>query len=193
LPTPIRIPDPLTDPQSLQREVNQAFEAFRESLRHMLEAAARERVETVVSQFSQDGGVFQLTDVEVDVIIRDLTLVAGTDERTPPRTISRRKLTQPKPRTTRPSRAGRAGKAARSRTGGPVRTALLDAFAITGGAIQTYELQRALADRGVDTTVNNLHQQLRRLVQAGEIERAGRGVYRRARGATAGPDRARSR
>jgi hypothetical protein len=42
------------------------------------------------------------------------------------------------------------------------------------------DLQQRPRKAGVATSTNHLHQQLRRLVQAGEIERSERGRYRRA-------------
>jgi hypothetical protein len=43
----------------------------------------------------------------------------------------------------------------------------------------TEDVHAALTARGVRTSVENLYQQLRRLVQAGELTRPSRGRYRR--------------
>jgi hypothetical protein len=141
----------------LQRQVDETFEAFRRSLQAMLAAEARMHVREAVARMEGRPGGFRIEDIDVEVVIRDLKLTAGT---APPRD---------------------AGAARRRRGGGTsaVRQALLAAFTETE-ELDTPRLRAILDQRGIDASVDNVHQQLRRLVQSGELERVGRGAYRRA-------------
>lgn len=65
----------------------------------------------------------------------------------------------------------------RGRPDGAVRIGVLKMLHETSGPVPPIEIRDELARRGVHTTMDNVHQQLRRLVQAGELVRVGRGRY----------------
>jgi hypothetical protein len=154
------------------RRLAEAFESFEASLQELLASEARASVSAALDRLSHTTGPFRINDVEVDVVIRGLSVEAATAH-TPERTE--------RPRRKRPPARKRAAKPrAAGRPPGPLRSALVDTFATADGELDTQAVRALLDARGVKSSSDNLHQQLRRLVAAGVIERAGRGRYRRA-------------
>ncbi len=134
-------------------EVADALERFETALRELLHNEAQRSVDAALNRLP--AGPFGVREVEFDVIIRNLTLETRTDGQ------------------------GEAGPARRrGRPRGAVRAAILASF--DGVGEQTTSAVRArLVAAGITTSDDNLHQQLRRLTHAGELIRAGRGLYRR--------------
>ncbi len=161
-----------------RQQLNEAFERFRAALTEHLEREARESVNGAMAALGVDDGPFQLQDARIEVVVHDLTLTAR-DAPVPA-------ATPEKPSSRRKAKAKSTGKrstnapARRGRTPGPVRAALLALTEEATSALSTEELRTGLASRGVQASADNLHQQLRRLVQSGQLEREGRGLYRRA-------------
>jgi hypothetical protein len=156
----------------LHRQVNESFEAFRRSLQEMLSAEARRSVDLTLASIGSEGGPFKIEGVEVDVVIRDLRLATAGAASDP---TGRR--------SARGRGAARPGKASADRRRGPrgnVRAALLAAFTDPDVQLDTSTLRKTLEDTGIAASTANVHQQLSRLVQSGELTREGRGVYRRA-------------
>ena len=160
---------PSTD---LQRQVNESFEAFRRSLQEMLSAEARRSVDLTLASIRSEGGPFRIEGVEVDVVIRELRLAA--DEPAPDGEPRGRRPS----RSRRPSGAAKAGGDRRRGPRGNVRAALLAAFTDPDVSLDTGTLRRMLEENGIAASTANVHQQLSRLVQSGELTREGRGVYR---------------
>jgi hypothetical protein len=157
-----------------EKQLRDAFDAFRSALEVMLQDEARASVEKAVDRLAADSDQFTVADVQVEVTVLGLTLQSkdvGGAAQTRPRQATHRataKAHQPARRNRRP--AARGG----------VREAILAAFVDDPAQEMTVsELGSAVESLGITTTTNNLHQQLRRLVQAGELDRAGRGQYRR--------------
>lgn len=164
----------MAEPQT-HKKIENAVRLFEESLRDLLASEAQESVDGAVRRLSRSTGPFRISGVEVDVVIRNLKLEAvGDHDRGGPETRRRKR---PAARKRKPKAP--AGRSSRGRPPGPVRSALLETFAGSDGEMSVADLRAALRDRKVKSTDENLHQQLRRLAQAGEIERAGRGQYRR--------------
>lgn len=160
---------PSTD---LQRQVNESFEAFRRSLQEMLSAEARRSVDLTLASIRSEGGPFRIEGVEVDVVIRELRLAAAEPGRAATPSVRR---------SARGRRASGGPKAGGDRRRGPrgnVRAALLAAFTDPDRSLDTGTLRRLLEERGIAASTANVHQQLSRLVQSGELTREGRGVYR---------------
>lgn len=149
-----------------------AFEAFEAALRASLEDEARRSVDAALKRLAHEAGPYKVNAVEVDVTIHGLNVTLGTDAR--------------KARPAAPKRVRRSASTgkARGRPPGALRAALLKLFATTDAFMDTAEVRRHLVEMRVETTDANLHQQLRRLVTAGVIERVGRGVYRSTAGVT---------
>jgi hypothetical protein len=165
---------PAHDRADLQRELTDAFDAFRAALRQALEAEAQRSVNDAIERLSSAGGPFRVVDAEVEVVIRRLSLSAQDDVSGPaPASASARHSSPRRARRT----ATRAAASAGGR--GAVREAIIATFAAGGGEMTTEDVHAALTQRGVRTSVENLYQQLRRLVQAGELTRPSRGRYRR--------------
>jgi hypothetical protein len=153
-------------------QLREAFDAFRSALQLMLQDEARASVESAVDRLASQNDEFTVADVQVEVTVVGLTLQsrdAGRASSARQKRSARRQSPQKAPR-----RATRRG------ARGGVRQAILDAFGLEKDAELTIsDVSAAVQSQGVTTTTNNLHQQLRRLVQAGELARAGRGRYRR--------------
>lgn len=152
----------------VERKLGQAFEAFESTLREMLTEEARRSVDGTIERLSRSEGPFRLRKLEVEVVIRSLKVEAAHRDsgRARPAVQSRRK-------------APKRGSQGRGRPPGALRTAILDAFS-GGASMSTEELRHHLDAHKVQAKPDNLHQQLRRLVKAGELDRIGRGMYRRA-------------
>jgi hypothetical protein len=150
----------------LQRELNQAFDAFRAALQQMLEAEAQRAVEAAIGRLSSEGEPFKVVGADVGIVIRELKLTTGSEAQAAP---ARRRRSTPRSTGRRPGRAR-----------GAVREGLIAAFAASDREMSADDVREALAQRGVKTSTDNLYQQLRRLVQAGELTRVGRGRYVRA-------------
>jgi hypothetical protein len=150
----------------LQRELNQAFDAFRAALQQMLEAEAQRAVEAAIGRLSSEGEPFKVVGADVGIVIRELKLTTGSEGQAAP---ARRRRSAPRSTGRRPGRAR-----------GAVREGLIAAFAASDREMSADDVREALAQRGVKTSTDNLYQQLRRLVQAGELTRVGRGRYVRA-------------
>lgn len=151
--------DPSTS-EPHEHDIDQAFEAFRTSLQQTLEDAARRTVESELERLQQASATFVLEEVDFTLTIQNLR-VASSPSGSPIRS------TGAAPRSPRGKREGR----------GKVRPALLAAFA-AHAELDTDELRAELASSGIETSEANMHQQLRRLVQSGELSRVGRGRYR---------------
>ena len=145
----------------------EAFAAFEAALRASLEEEARRSVAAALKRFEHESGPYKVNAVEVDVVIRDLNVTLGGN------TGDTR---QAAPKRVRRPKA--AAKRALGRPPGALRAALLQLFASPDTELDTAEVRRRLGELNVSTTDANLHQQLRRLVGAGQLERVGRGVYR---------------
>lgn len=170
------------DRSDLQRELTDAFDAFRATLGQMLEDEARRSVEATIARLSSQGGPFKVVDADVQIVIRRLELSAEAQGATgAPEAGVRRRHASPQRARARRARTTRGASRAGGRSG--VREALLETFAETDAEMTTDDVQGALTARGVKTSTDNLYQQLRRLVQAGELVRPSRGRYRRARSA----------
>jgi hypothetical protein len=148
------------DRPDLQRELADAFDAFRAALRQVLEDEAQRSVKATIERLGSAGGPFTVVDADVEVVIRRLELSAGAHE------------------GARSAAAKAPAPVGRGRSA--VREALIATFATADAEMTADEVQSALARRGVETSTDNLYQQLRRLVQAGELVRPSRGRYRRA-------------
>jgi hypothetical protein len=159
-------------PDRPEDQLREAFGAFRTALQVMLEDEARASVENAVDRLAGQNGQFTVADVEVEVTVVGLTLQSREPRQAS--ATSKRRTTRTEVSRRAPARARRRG------ARGGVRQAILDAFGgEAGGELTISEVSAAVEALGVTTTTNNLHQQLRRLVQAGELDRAGRGRYRR--------------
>ena len=146
----------MTGPDS-EREFSQALERFESALRDVLQGEAKRSIDAALQRLP--AGPFDVRDVEFDVVIRNLTLESRGSA------------------TAAPAHTGPVRRR-RGRPQGAVRTAILASF--DGGAeLSTTSLRERLTDAGIETSTDGLHQQLRRLTMAGELVRAGRGVYRR--------------
>lgn len=154
-------------------EIEDVLAAFEKALREALEDGARESAAAMLDTLSVGGGPFVVSDVEFDVVIRNLTVKAAAAS------TSHKESTRARKRPARSRAAVSAGPAKPGRKPGPVRSAILDVFSEGGAELDTAALRRGLDERGVVTSADNLHQQLRRLVTAGELERKGRGLYQR--------------
>jgi hypothetical protein len=159
--------DPMPPDRQTHRKLTEAFASFETSLREVLTHEARRSVDGAIERLSLRSGPYRVSDVQVDVLIRTLSVESVHAESEPP--PRRKRVRAPAPKRT----------AARGRPPGPLRTALLAAFSVADGDLDTQVVRELLDERGVQCSADNLHQQLRRLVAAGEIERAGRGLYRR--------------
>jgi hypothetical protein len=150
-----------------QRQLAAAFVAFEETLRAALTTEARSAVEAAIARLKVNEGPFRVLDIEVDLVIRSMTLEAGGRPPAKPRAAR-----APAGRSRRPS-------ASRGRPPGAIRTAIVGAFADSTTPLSVDTVRDQLGKRGLDASSDNLHQHLRRLVKSGELERAGRGIYRR--------------
>lgn len=155
----------------VEQKLGQAFEAFECTLREMLTEEARRSVDGTIERLSHVEGPFRLRGVEVEVVIRSLSVETADhgESRARPRPQGRRS-------------ASKSRTQSRGRPPGALRTAILDAFGAEDASLSTDDLRGHLRAREVEAKPDNLHQQLRRLVQAGELDRTGRGTYRRAAG-----------
>jgi hypothetical protein len=160
-----------------QRRVAEAFRSFETSLREMLAAEARESVNQTLERLSVSAGPFRVEDVQVEVVIRGLRVEAAQDHDRAPTPRRVRKAAAPARRSNPRNSAPRKPS---GRPPGALRSTLLETFEQTEGELNTDALRKVLDARGVTASTDNLHQQLRRLVTAGLLERSGRGRYRRA-------------
>ena len=146
-----------------EEQLNRALAAFEAALREAVRDEAARSVDGVINRLS--AGPFRVKAVEFDVVIHNLTLETESG----------------RPSKRRPSPAAPSGPKRRGgRPPGALRSTLLQIFSETSEPFDVDALREALAQRGVQPTDDNLYQQLRRLVQAGECARAGRGRYQRA-------------
>jgi len=166
----------VSDQNDLQRQVNATFDAFRQSLQEMLADEARKQVDSTLARLQRDNATFQIEGIKVDVIVSDLTLTTNT---APPSSAAAGSSARRRARSGRPSPVRRRGGGGGGKGKRSVREELLAAFPHTTDAYDTAQLGDMLATRGVSASVANIHQQLRRLVMVGELERVGRGRYRR--------------
>jgi hypothetical protein len=169
-------------PKDPQRELSAAFAAFTESLKAALTAEAQRSVDGAIERLSLTAGPFRVQDIELEVVIRNVSVTtqaaaeSGAREARPAAT---------KPAAKRRSAARRSGAKSGARTGtrgrgrpvGALRRAILEEFADADARLTLDDLRDRLAKRDVKSSDDNLHQQLRRLVTAGELSRVGRGVY----------------
>src|SRR5437016_1689196 len=80
----------------LQRQLDEAFGSFKETLREMLTAEARRSVDGTIQRLSREAAAFSVEDIEVEVVIRDLkvrTGGAGTARQSPSPARRRRRST----------------------------------------------------------------------------------------------------
>ncbi len=153
---------PPSDDSRVQKQLTEAFDAFERTLCKMLTEEARRSVDGTIKRLSHADGPFRVRGVEVEVVIRNLRIEAA----------------RPRRRARSPA-SGRSTGAGRGRPPGALRTAILDAFSSGDHDVSTDDIRGHLQARKVKANADNLHQHLRRLVQAGELDRTGRGVYRR--------------
>lgn len=176
----------------VQQEFSSHLDAFKDNVRETIEraiadAAQRSAEGVAEGMKGSDIGPFRVEDFQVEVVVRGLRLTdasasgGGTAEAPKRKPAARRKPAKKPAR-----RPASASSAKRGRPVGGVRLALLSAFDSVDGELSTEEIRAALSQQGVETTTDNLHQQLRRLVQAGELARVGRGRYGRAQPGTTG-------
>lgn len=176
------MPDPTAD---VQQQLNDAFESFKTTLQELLTAEARRSVDGAVERISSEVGTFRLDDISVEVVIKDLKLSTpqGASAGAKPAARARR---APARRTSGRSSARKsATPGKRGRPVGGVRLGVLAAFGGPEADLSTDDIRASLQSAGVKTSTDNLHQQLRRLVQAGELTRTGRGRYARVTDAAA--------
>jgi hypothetical protein len=164
-------------PGGREHQLDEAFGSFRDALREILTAEAQRSVDGTIQRLSRQVGTFQVEGVDVQVVIRDLRIATGDSTHVSPRTPARRPgpAQRPKKRAAKPT--GRRGG---GRPVGPVRLALLAAIEADRRDQTVEQLRERLEAQGVAASIANVHQQLRRLVQGGQVVRAGRGVYRAA-------------
>jgi hypothetical protein len=174
----------MPDPSAVvQQQLNDAFESFKTTLQDLLTAEARRSVDGAVERISGEIGNFRLDDISVEVVIKDLKLSSTqeTPATAPAKASARpRRATPARRTTTRATRRKDATPGKRGRPVGGVRLGVLAAFAGSAPDLSTDDIRASLQAAGVKTSTDNLHQQLRRLVQAGELTRTGRGRYARA-------------
>jgi hypothetical protein len=118
-------------------------------------------VDHALDKLARSQGPFRALGADVEVKLNNVRI-----EATPPK--SRGRVAR---------RVGGTG--ARGRPPGALRNALLDAFEDPKTTLDVEGLRDHVERNGLSITTDNLHQHLRRLVLAGELERAGRGVYKR--------------
>jgi hypothetical protein len=160
------------DPRDADR-INDAFASFTDGLRELLTAEARRSVDGAIERLTQTAGPFRLDGVEVEVVIRNMHISAVEAEE--------REAAKPAPRRAAPAKATAPRRpGGRGRPAGELRQAILEEFEHDPAEHDLAAIRDRLAARRVQTTDDNLHQQLRRLVTAGRLERVARGVYRRA-------------
>jgi hypothetical protein len=166
-----------TDDQ-LRAQLADAFGAFRDALQATLQVQAQRSIDAEIERLGREqaGTDFRVLNATVSVQVQDVTVASSVP------------AARPRPRPAAQSRARRrrsggkpaaASGPAASRRRGAVADAVIAAFS-GASELTVGQLHEHLEASGVESTVNNLHQQLRRLVSAGILERAGRGVYRRA-------------
>ncbi len=168
----------MPEPQqsAAQKKLSQTFQSFESTLREMLTDEARRSIDGTLERLAHAQGPFRVHRVEVDVVIRHLSVEGAQRADGAPARSRRATAARSRPGR-RPASAKRSG--TRGRPPGALRTALLEAFESGESELTTDALREHLDARGVKTNADNLHQHLRRLVQAGELQRTRRGVYRR--------------
>jgi hypothetical protein len=172
----------------VQQQLNDAFESFKTTLQDLLTAEARRSVDGAIKRITGEAGAFRLDDLTVEVVIKDLKLshfdagATAPSGAEAPTEASRTRAAKP------PARRKSALPPKRGRPVGGVRLGVLATFAGVDSDLSTVEIRDRLQASGVKATMDNLHQQLRRLVQAGDLVRTGRGRY--ARAAAVAPDTA---
>jgi hypothetical protein len=155
------------DPEQLRT----ALDAFESALHSALVEEAQRSVDETIERLVSRVGPLRVKDVQVDVVIKNLTFETGNGarERSSKRTAPKRRSA-----TSRRQSAG-----ARGRPAGRVRLALLGAFTENPDAqLDTEALRLHLKVQGLEPTTDNLHQHLGRLVRAGALTRPSRGLYR---------------
>lgn len=172
-----RKPDEEYDLPDTERQLREAFEAFRHALQTMLEDEARASVKRSLARLQGEGGPFSISDAQVEVSITGLTVAAQGSS--PPRQRAPRSASSSTSRGRGSAPKRRRGATSTGAARGGVREALLASFDKPGAELTIGQLGSRLEATGVKSTANNVHQQLRRLVQAGEIKRTGRGIYTR--------------
>ncbi len=167
-----------------QKKLSQAFQSFESTLREMLTDEARRSIDGTLERLSHAQGPFRVHGVEVEVVIRHLTVegAQGADGHGVPARSRRAVAARSRPGR---ERAALKRSGTRGRPPGVLRRALLEAFDADQSELTTDALREHLDAHGVKTNADNLHQHLRRLVQAGELQRTRRGVYRRDAAGTA--------
>ncbi len=151
-------------------DLRTAFASFEETINDLLAERAQASVDEALAELGRQGP-FRIDGAQVEVSIKNLTISTGA---TASGSSPRRLVASKSPVKRRARSAGAVG-----RPPGRVRNALLAAFA-TDEEMTTDEVRGALLRAGVVTTVDNVHQQLGRLVKSGDLARVGRGRYRRA-------------
>jgi hypothetical protein len=168
-------------PADVQQQLNDAFESFKSTLQDLLTAEARRSVDGAIKRISGEAGAFRLDDVTVEVVIKDLKLT-NVDARPSASADRGTGAAAPAPRARPAKPAARRASGLppkRGRPVGGVRLGVLATFAGVDSDLSTVEIRDRLQASGVKATTDNLHQQLRRLVQAGDLVRTGRGRYAR--------------
>lgn len=156
-----------------QERLIDAFSSFERTLQDMLTAEARRSVDGAIQRLSATSGPFKLNGVDVEVVIRGMSVEAATPAERGSKRTAKSAARKPKAR----ARAKRAS-SGRGRPQGALRGAILEAFKSPEDDLSTGELREHLQRRQMEASDDNLHQHLRRLVQAEELKRSGRGRYR---------------
>jgi hypothetical protein len=162
------------------RALEDAFAQVRATLTEILTKEAQASVDGTIERLKVDLGQFELRGVDVEVTVRGFEL-ASSGAPGPSAGTSRSKAARKRSATKKAARKTR-DTVRRGRPDGPVRTRLLEVFATEDEPLRVDQLRARLVEGGVEATADNVHQQLRRLVQSGALERAGRGLYRKAAG-----------
>jgi hypothetical protein len=166
--------------QGTQQELSDAFGAFEHALRETLIREARHAVDTAVGQLAGRGLEFRIEAIGFDLTINHLRISYGGTRGPHQGAGSGPSRRAPSRRAAR-ARTPPSSHAASGRPSGATRAALLDAFA-NGDELSIGAIRSSLEAQGIETSDDNLHQHLRRLVVGGELQRAGRGLYVRRAG-----------
>jgi len=149
-----------------------AIAEFREGVQRILESEAQKAVDNVIARLNSPSGAFEVKSATVEILVKDVEITPATR-----RAAAKRGRSRPAKRAAR--RGGGGAAKPGGRPPGQLRTTLLDHFGAPGTERGTTEIQQLLDEHKVKATPANLHQQLRRLVDAGELTRSGRGRYKR--------------
>lgn len=170
----------MPDQEVRLNELEDALNAFEATLKRTLEAEAHRSIDEYLKTLETTTG-YSVEASRVTVNVAGLRVSAvgtapGEPDAAPSTSPRRSPAKKPRAKT-------KITKKATGRPNSAARTAVRDVLA--SDAARTFkldEVRAGLEERGVQVTTTNLHQLLRRLSTAGDIERVGRGEYRITRG-----------